>query len=69
MVMYDAEPDIRHFYRAQIRALKHRIDETSRRDPVLHKLHAEKRLIESKLASIADTHGVITGAMADYGIW
>lgn len=68
--MYDALPDIRDFYRSQIKDLTRQIDATQRRDPVLHRLHAERNVVRNKLQTLNDdTHALPQGAMALYGAW
>lgn len=67
--MYDPEQDIRDHYRAQINNLTVEILATNRRDPRLHKLHADRKLVQGKLNSLETEHFVPQGALRDYGAW
>lgn len=66
---YDSTEDIRDHYRMYLRDLDRNIQSRSKRDPTLHKLWAERRLIQSKLKNLPETHVAPVGAIAEYGIW
>lgn len=66
---YDPEIDIRHYYRMQIKAINAEIQARGRRDPQLHRLYADRKILLDKLASLSTSHTEPTGAMAAYGTW
>lgn len=61
--------DIRDYYRRCLRDINLDILSRDKRDPGLHKLWAARRVIQSKLKNLPETHVAPVGAIAEYGIW